>query len=293
MSALVRSNKTGWKGKTRLLLSVATAAAVSLMLGIAGCSDDDGNTGGGDDGGDTKGGDDVPGVIDLALVTGEGEAWVTCVEHDWGEQCGTAYVFLSNGNYRTIYGSGNDWTAFDVNSWSTSGNQLILKRNYESSYVLSGNNTLTLFDDEFTRMPGITNVVICGSGASSSGSRDNRLVNGENEAWMDCDYNDYLEKESCFGFILRSNGDFITLRSSYYDDGFQGFYEGSWTTQGNNRIVITDLWTRQYSISSDNTMTITGYVYYEIENGVCELIESDWEDTYTKRSGLTITEYSE
>ncbi|MDR3013012.1 MAG: hypothetical protein LBU70_07365 [Chitinispirillales bacterium] len=278
------------KAKTFTKLVGAAVVAVVLAVGMAGCGDDGDDVVNHGDNNNTTNDDDPngnTGVIDLALVTGEGEAWVEPDDRH-------GYVFLSNGVYMRVQRiDDDDWFYYDVGSWSTSGNQVIFKLDYEDSYALSGNNnTLTVGYGEYTRTPGITNVVICGSGASSSGSRDNRLVNGANEVWADCYYDDYFEEERCRGFILRSNGDFIwffrILEGWWYGD-----YDGSWTTQGNNRFINTSSHTRQYSIS-DNTLTLTGGGFYSInENRVCEWLESDWEYTYTKRSGLTITEHSE
>jgi hypothetical protein len=260
--------------RARLFFSVAAAAAVSLTLGLTGCGESD---------------PAGPGNRDSGLVTGAGEAWVDCE----ASYCDDGYVFLSNGTFRWISHSGGDnWYYGGGGQWSTRGsNELVLTGTEEESYTVSG-DTFTLYEDGYddfvyTKMTGLTVEIMGSGGGNSGGSRDSRLVTEASEAWVVCETWDvwgvWGGEEYCRGIMLRSNGDIVHIWQEGGDWYGYNDHTVSWSTRGNNTIILTFRETVKYVLSGED-LALT-WTYYDWDDDV----EEQYTDTYTKRTGLTIT----
>lgn len=162
---------------------------------------------------------------DSRLTNNSGEAWIS------GNQ---GFILRRNATFASIEFSvfNNAWTVSDEGTWSTTDNDR-LRINFngrapETWFYTVSNTQLTLDDGwgitvrSFIR----TNNISTGNNNGAQTSRDTRLVNAFNEAWV----------SGAEGLIFRSNGTFTDIERN--GNVWQIWNEGVWHTSGNNQVFL-------------------------------------------------------
>ena len=296
------------------VFGTVVTVAIILVLGAAGCAEDDKS---GDDNGTTGGVGDTS-KVNSGLVLGANEMWVYCHEYDDGDGgwC-ERLIFHTDGSVLFVKQlESGAWVGIvDEFTWSVSGNKIILKMynpctgkmeeynenglpiNY--TYGISG-NTLTV-NRKASRPFTVTDVNDIsiyqhpdfGDIINSPENGDNRLILPNNKAWM-TDYRYchnsgntvYTVIERREGYIFRADGGYVDVMwqdSNRWDfdtgldigPGWKGIVYGIWSTN-ENELTLSNKWGYNYQ-----------YIYTVSDNNLTFELSKSF--PYTKTDDIVLT----
>ena len=237
--------------KTRLFLSVLTAAVFSTLF-LVGCGNDNNPSGSG--GGVS---------YDQRLILDDGWAWV-------GSYWGSTYAFMPKANgaleYYSQMGSSWELESEDGDNWYTKGGKVYIIDNYggySGEFTVSANgNTVTFVEDEYGESITFTKTQINLSGVSGGAGGDVILPDGQ--AWTN--YQDYPNGGSR-GYIFRNDGTFLDINNN--SGSWEVYRIGIYTIDGGkitmDGYISGDL-ELPYSVLG-NTLIINGWHIYVTDVG--------------------------